>query len=360
MKRLLGILDPEYQSLIVRILYRYRFLFNYIIIGFLSICVELLIFQAINNYLTLLLAQTFGFIVGVIFAFVLNVRFNFKIPSPKRRRAFVLFLIISCISLILTLLFREFILAHLGLTYEVSRFVSSGCLFFIGYILNRKFTFKGYKQVGVAIYSDGEENIKAIWDKIKAVSDFIHVDIVDDTFNASAPRPAVYRMEAIKAFWPKKEIHCHIMSKYPSRWIKEIVDFADTIVIHYEIKEDIKAIISEIRKINKKVGICLLLETPIKAVNEFYNEIDEVMLLAIKKPGCSGQKFDVQILDKINYLNKLERGSNLDVCIDGGVNEHIIHLLNVGKVVSGAFVLNNNNPIKKIMQLQTSSQYERI
>lgn len=360
MKRLFEILDPEYQSLIVRFLYKNRFLFNYIIIGFLSICIELLIFQALNSCLRLIFAQILGFFTGVVFAFVLNVRFNFKVPSPKRRRAFILFVLVSCISLILTLSFRKLVLVYLNLDYGISRLISSGCLFFIGYILNRKFTFKGYKKVGVAIYSNGEENIKAIWEKIKAVPDFIHIDIVDDTFNAIAPRPAVYRIETIKAFWPKKEIHCHIMSKYPSKWIKEIVEFVDTIVIHYEVEEDIKTIISEIKKTNKKVGVCLLLETPIEVVDEICNDIDEIMLLAIEKPGWSGQKFNNQVLDKIDYLNKLKKGASLDICVDGGVNDQIIHLLNVGKVISGAFVLNNNNPIKKIMQLQTSSQYERI
>ena len=360
MKRLLEILDPEYQSFIVRILYRYRFLLNYIIIGFLCIVIELLVFQGIQNCLGFLIAQALGFTVGVIVAFLLNARFNFKIPRPKRRRAFILFVIISCLSFFLTFIFREYILNELNLSYGISRFVSSGCLFFVGYILNRKFTFKGYKQVGVAIYSNGEENIKAIWGKIKAVSDFIHVDIVDDTFNPTSLRPAVYRLEATRAFWPKKEIHCHIMSKYPSRWVSDIFAFVDTIVIHYEIEEDIKAIIAEIKNNNKKVGICLLLETPIEVVDRFCSEIDEVMLLSIKEPGCSGQKFNVDVIDKIDYLNKIINKSTIDICIDGGVNEQVIHLLNVGKVISGAFVLNDVNPIRRIMQLQTSSQYEKI
>lgn len=360
MKRFLEVLDPEYQSVIVRVLYRYRFLLNYIVIGFLSICLEVLVFRALGSYFRIFIAQTFGFIAGVFFAFILNVRFNFKIPTPKRRRAFVFFVLISCLSLILTLLFRKFFLVYFALDYGIARFISSGCLFFIGYILNRKITFKGYKQVGVAIYSNGEENVKAIWDKIKAIPDFIHIDIVDDTFNNSVTRPIAYRMETIKAFWPRKELHCHIMSKYPSKWVKEVIHFADTIVIHYEIEEDIKTVISEIKSKNKRVGLCLLLETPVEVLNKYLNDIDEVMFLSIQKPGCSGQKFNIEVLDKIDYLHNTRRESDIDICVDGGVDDHVIHLLNVGKVISGAFVLNNNNPIKKIMQLQTSSQYERI
>ena len=73
----------------------------------------------------------------------------------------------------------------------------------------RKFSFRDYKKVGVAIYANGIEDIKSIWEKISTFPDFIHVDIIDETFSNNTPNPKAYRLETIEAFWPQKDIHCH-------------------------------------------------------------------------------------------------------------------------------------------------------
>ena len=47
------------------------------------------------------------------------------------------------------------------------------------------------------------------------------------------------------------------------------------------------------------------------------------------------------------------------VCVDSGVKSKIINKFISEKVVSGSEVLNNHNPIKKIMSLQTLARYEK-
>ena len=63
---------------------------------------------------------------------------------------------------------------------------------------------------------------------------------MDKTFNKTALNPTTYRLEAVRAYWPTKEIHCHIMSKKPSQWIKRVNHYVDTIIIHYGIAENIE------------------------------------------------------------------------------------------------------------------------
>ena len=62
--------------------------------------------------------------------------------------------------------------------------------------------------------------------------DFIHVDIVDNSFASNAKEIKTYRMETIQAFWPNKKIHTHVMSKTPSKYLLEIIPFSDIIYIH--------------------------------------------------------------------------------------------------------------------------------
>ena len=60
------------------------------------------------------------------------------------------------------------------------------------------------------------------------------------------------------------------------------------------------------------------------------------------------------ILDK---LNKHNLRSYFEICVDGGVNDSIVKMLNVESVVSGSYILGAPNPIKNIMHLQTSGEY---
>ena len=78
-------------------------------------------------------------------------------------------------------------------SYEKSRFIISGCLFLLGYILHRKFSFSEHKRVGIAVYANGQEDISGIHEKIGSFPDFIHVDIVDSTFASNAIEAKTYR-----------------------------------------------------------------------------------------------------------------------------------------------------------------------
>ena len=89
---------------------------------------------------------------------------------------------------------------------EASRFLIAGLFFILSYLLHRKFSFKEFKKVGVAIYADGVEDIKLIFDRISNISDFIHIDIVDKSFNPTCKDVKAYRAEVVRAYWQKKKI----------------------------------------------------------------------------------------------------------------------------------------------------------
>ena len=90
----------------------------------------------------------------------------------------------------------------------------------VAYILHRRFSFRDFKQVGVAVYANGVEDIRGIYKKIGQYPDFIHVDIVDTSFAPDAKENKIYRMETIKTLWPNREIHTHISRQsILHRWI---------------------------------------------------------------------------------------------------------------------------------------------
>ena len=177
------------------LVYRYRFLLLYILFGFLSLVIELIIVKFLFFYNFSYFPSTLvAFLVGLLSAFFLNIRYNFHITPAKREKAFVYFFIISIFSFSIQLLLRESIQDY-GYDMDVTRFLIAGSFFMISYVLHRKFSFREYKKVGVAIYADGVEDINLIFSKISNIPDFIHIDIVDKTYNLNCKDVKAYRAE---------------------------------------------------------------------------------------------------------------------------------------------------------------------
>ena len=351
------IINPIFEARLKFLVYRFRFLALYLFFGVLSLLLEFLIRNIlISNGLDMILSSIFAVFFGILFAFWTNYKFNFKIPPSSIKQALSYFIIISCFSGIIQWSFIK-ILSLNTFNYEMDRLIISGTLFMIAYFFHRKFSFRDYKKVGVAIYANGIENLQAIYDKISYFPDFIHVDIVDDSMSENAEEVATYRLETMKAYWPKTQIQTHIMSMFPSKWIGNALLYSDVVYIHAECKENISILIKNIKSSGKKAGIALTMDTNPLDVPEL-NKVDYVLLLTIRNPGYSGQKFDIEGIEKINQINNLSFRTQFVLCVDGGVNEQNISSLQAENVVSGSSVLNSSNPKGKILRLQTVGRYE--
>lgn len=341
-------------------IYRFRFIILYVIFGFISLAVELLLIHTLVKLnFPYYVSAIIGFFLGLFLAFILNIKFNFKISKVKIKKALFYFFSISLISFCVQLYFRNLLISK-GISIDLSRFVISGSFFLLTYYVHRKVTFKEYKKVGVAIYADGLEDIQMIYNRIENVPDFIHIDIVDKTFRPDCNEVKAYRAEVVRAYWRSKPIEVHIMSRTPSVWLDELTPFVDTIYIHLDIDENVEELLTLIRKRGCNPGVVISLTDDIKDLYRHLSEVKHVMLLSIKSPGFSGQKFDEKVLSWINEFDTFSNRKDFTLCIDGGVNDSNIELLNkVDSVVTGSYVLNSESPIKNILYLQTSGEYGR-
>lgn len=341
--------------------YRYRFLFFYILFGFISLCVELVVLKFLTYFhISFFISVIFSLIIGILVAFFLNVRYNFHITKSKRRRALLYFSIISGIAFSFQLLLRKRFEDY-GINMDFSRFFFAAVFFLFSYILHRKYSFREYKKVGVAIYADGVEDIKLIFNKISNISDFIHIDIVDKSYNPNCKDVKAYRAEVVKAFWQNKKIEVHIMSRNPSVWLDDLLPYVDIIYIHPTMDEILSEVIDKINLKNVKAGIALTVNEPLEIIDSYIetNKVNHILLLAIPQPGFSGQKFDITALQLLEKLNAHKNRSKFEICVDGGVNALTVKYLNVESVVSGSYILGAQNPIENIMHLQTSGEYAK-
>jgi ribulose-phosphate 3-epimerase len=343
----------DYKYLINSLYFKFRFILVYVLIGFFAIIFELFIFSVITHY------NLFGeskkiisVLFGIFFAFILNFFLNFKVRYSKIVESFFYFAFISLSSFWFFQLNISNHILQLNVKYEASRLITSASFFLIAYIFHKKFSFKDFKKIGLALYLENNLKINKIHNSVKNYPDFIHIDIIDKTFSKNRLVNKISSIKKIKYLWPNHEIQAHIMSKKPSVWLKNLLPFADIIFVHYEIKENIYKLKDTIVNNGKKFGLAITLDTHPKRILNILEYCYSVLILSIEKPGFSGQKFNLKALEYIDYLNTHLTKKRIKICVDGGIDENIIKILNVDEVVSSSSILKNSNPINQILKIK--------
>ena len=147
------------------------------------------------------------------------------------------------------------------------------------------------------------------------------------------------------------------MSKKPSKILKQVIDYSDTIFIHWEITENLNKLRKQIEAKNKKFGIAITLKTPPKKIIGILKKSSNLLILSIDDPGFSGQRFNLKAFKYIEYFNQVAFRSKFRICVDGGVDENIIKILNVDDVVSNSAILKSNNPAGEILKFQSTKYH---
>tara|TARA_B100000787_G_scaffold107509_1_gene79791 strand:+ start:506 stop:1555 length:1050 start_codon:yes stop_codon:yes gene_type:complete len=336
------------------LLKKFKFFYFFVLIGFCSIILELLTynffnFLGINKNLSDLLAL----LVGIFFAFYLNFFYNFKIHKSKFKRALILFFIISCFSWVFQKIISYYFIVD-NISYEFTRIITSGCFFIIGYLLHRKFSFRDFKKVGIAFYLNKSLNLRKVFKKIGNNLDFIHIDLVDNSFSKNKVKNDIAILKKIKKLWPDHVIQTHVMSKKPTKWIKEVIEYSDILYIHWEIKENLNDIRKLVLSHGKKFGIAVTLKTPPKKILKILKKSTNLLILSIDDPGFSGQRFNFKAFDYVDFFNNLNFRNKFRICVDGGVDKNIIKILNTDDVVSNSAILGSDNPVDEIARFQST------
>lgn len=341
---------------LVLIFYKLRFLIIYTLIGTISLIVETIIRAQLISSLSTLQTNFISITLSVLFAYTLNIKFNFKVPKERIRLSIIYFSTISIFSFFLQYSVSSFI----DLEFFQNRFQLSGSLFFIAYLLHRKFTFKNYYKVGLAIHLNKQNVVSEIYQKVKNLPDFIHIDLIDETINKENVSVDVLKIDEILKTWPNKKIQIHIMSQNPLKWIKEFPNGKNIeVFFHHEGNHNYEEINNFI--LNKKFssGIVLDNKSNIESIKPLTKIFTNFMVLCIDKPGFSGQKFNIESQKIINELvSNSKLNKSIKITLDGGITPKVASRYNVQEVVSASAILSNDDAKKQIINFQTSQKYE--
>ncbi len=341
------------------LVYRYRYLLTFVVVGFFSILLEVLLIQFIPADWPILVRSGLAFGAGLIFSFECNARFNFRVPKPLIWKAFGQFALISGLSFTLNMLSVMRLQSLLDVGYPIVRFGSAGLLFVIAYSLHRRYTFKEARNFGIAVYASSTERVYRIWLKIGRNCDHIHVDLVDETMKPDAATVDFDKIRTARRLWPGIPVCLHIMSFEPSKWLPESWDLADWILFHANVEENLFPLIVECRQRGKKVGIVWSVGVIPGDLLPFLPHVDFVMVLGIQHPGQSGQKLLPQAVEVAATFDAMRTRYDYEMMFDGGVSAETITQIRAKYIVAASAVLKAEDPVWISNTLRTGAQYER-
>jgi pentose-5-phosphate-3-epimerase/putative flippase GtrA len=360
-----GLSRPPWRVSLKRTLswlaWRHRYLGMFIIIGFLSICLEVgivLSLQALYGDSTLW-GSGIGFIAGVAFAFLGNYYLNFRVEGQKFWRTLAFFAGISLFSYSINIYANTYLHFISWKSYPAARFLTSGFLFVIAYYLHRKLTFRlAAKNFGLAVYAAKSTDVVSMFKSVGEHCDHIHIDLVDESVKNGAEEIDVAVIKKARAFWTWQPFMIHIMSKTPRRWVGACIEDVDVVLVHIDSEDNIYQILAECRLKQKKAGVVAHHSVDLANLIPFLPHVDYVLVLGIDKPGHSGQSLMPQALHMAHALAMLSRRYNYKLIFDGGVTVHNVNDIPAEYIISSSAVLRNENPVRACLALMTGVNHD--
>ena len=185
----------------------------------------------------------------------------------------------------------------------------------------------------------------------KSNADYIHVDIMDGKFVDNKN----FTYEEIKDLFIdiNKPLDIHLMVEDSLSYIKEFARLKpEYISFHIESTNNVLECIKYLHDNNIKAGIAINPETRIYKILPYLDNIDLVLVLSVH-PGYGGQTFIEDTYNKINELKALQTKYNYIINVDGGINGDTIKKVNSDMVVSGFYVVSQEDYNERINELKS-------
>ena len=193
--------------------------------------------------------------------------------------------------------------------------------------------------------------------KIAAVSDLLHLDVMDNIFvpnftfdfetaskiiaESSLPVDAHLMVANVDAIAPRyAEVGCA------------------SVTIHVEATSDISQTVREIRKGGARAGIALKPRTAIEDFKGYVDEVDMFLIMTVE-PGFGGQKFITEMLEKIRRTRAIIGSRPIWLQVDGGISAETIEAAaeaGADTFVAGSAVFNSKDPAQMVRSLRSLAQ----
>ncbi|MCL2182439.1 MAG: ribulose-phosphate 3-epimerase [Chitinispirillia bacterium] len=191
-----------------------------------------------------------------------------------------------------------------------------------------------------------EREVKAAED---AGADLIHCDVMDGHFVPNLTfGPLV--VEAVKKC-VSIPLDVHLMISDPAKYAPAFCGAgADILVFHAEAAGgigEVRELLDGIRAAGVRPGVAVNPDKPVSLFMDALDRADQVLIMSVYA-GFGGQKFMPEVMEKVRAVRKaaLERGLDIDIEVDGGVNAEtaaVCAAAGANVLVAGNYVFNSGD-----------------
>lgn len=192
--------------------------------------------------------------------------------------------------------------------------------------------------------------------KIAGVSDFIHLDIMDNVFVPNMTFDFQAATEIIKSCPIPVDSHL-MVADVDLIAIQYAEAGSASVTIHVEAATDIRSTLKEIKSHGARASIALKPNTPIHEYSQYLDLIDMVLIMTVE-PGFGGQKFMENMMDKVRDTRRLIGGRSIWLQVDGGISLATIDIVReagADTFVAGSAVFNADDPAVMVEQLRSQA-----
>ena len=206
-------------------------------------------------------------------------------------------------------------------------------------------------------------NFSKLADEVREVeqagAELIHIDVMDGHFVPNITMGPIV-VEALRPV-TNLPLDVHLMIENPDQYIESFAKAgADYITVHVETCPHLHRTIQLIRSFGVKPGVVLNPHTPIDTIQHVLEDIDMVLFMTVN-PGFGGQKFIHSVVPKVKQLSTIikEKGLNIEIEIDGGINtETIVPCAEAGATifVAGSAIYNQSDRSKALQEIKEAGE----
>ena len=189
--------------------------------------------------------------------------------------------------------------------------------------------------------------------KIASVSDYIHLDVMDNVFVPNFTFDFDAASKIIRS--SPIPIDSHLMVADVDQIA---IDYAQagsaSVTIHAEATRDIAATLKGIKSHGARAALALKPGTEIEEYEDFVDNVDMFLIMTVE-PGFGGQKFMDSMMDKVRRTRKIIGSRPIWLQVDGGISLETIEIAvqaGADTFVAGSAVFKAEDPAQMVNALR--------
>ena len=193
--------------------------------------------------------------------------------------------------------------------------------------------------------------------RISAVSDLLHLDVMDNVF---VPNFTFDFDQAVAIIGSSPiPVDAHLMIADVDRLAPAYAHAGSaSVTIHAEASSSISQTLRAIKSEGSRAGLALKPGSAISDYEGYADDVDMFLIMTVE-PGFGGQKFMSAMMEKVKQTRSLIGDRPIWLQVDGGISLETIEIAReagADTFVAGSAVFNSPDPAEMIMQLRALAE----